>query len=1000
MLEPRRLLAAAPAPLGDEFLLTTATQGDQTSAAVALGGDYYVAAWQGPDGGGRDIYARRFGRSGGPVGDEFPVNGSTSLDQFRPAVAASPAGFVVAWESDGQDGDLNGIYARLFDAAGNPRGDEFQVNSRGEGRQVVPAVAMAADGRFVVAWTQVDFVGLWDTVARAYDANGRPLGPEVNVLTDTLYIESGAGVGIADDGSFVVCWQGAGADSVSLDVSARRFDPGGAPRGEAFVVTTEQGEVFLDPAVAVEPDGDFVVAWHTPGPPGDPEGSGDGSGYGVFARRYAADGAARSEPFPLNSHTDGDQASPSLAAAADGGFVAAWHGSGPGGGQAADVYVRRFGPGGAATAPEVALNAHAAGDQTFASVALAPDGQGLAVWRSAGQDGSGLGVYGRYLAADAPPADPPAVSVADAAVAEGGAGAAAQAVFTVTLSGARDYPVTVRYATLDGSAAAPGDYAAASGTLTFAPGETSKAVAVTIADDALDEADETFSLVLSDTLNATLADSSAAATVNDDDPLPVMTIADASAAEGVAGGVVFTVTLSRPSGRPVHAAYVLGRGAADTATPDGDYDATGGFIEFDPGQTVAEVVVPLSGDALDEADETFTVLLGYAGTPTFELAGDGGAVGTIVDDDAAPSAAAGRVTVVEGDDPAGRLVDVPITLSAPSGLPVTVEYATADDTAAAPGDYAAAAGAVTFAPGETVRVVQVRVVGDGVQEAPAEAFYVRLFGAPGAAPSDGRVTVEDDDAPPPAVAGVFVSGTRWTPGFRQRLAAAGAGSEQFGYLVPGGAGQSDVLPWAHVDRVSVRFDRDVVPDAPAVSVVGVRGGDYAVALAEYDGQRFTYTFTLARPITNDRVTLRIGGGTSGPGVRDARSGMPLDGEWADGQDQYPSGDGTAGGDFAFGFNVLGGDVTRDGAVTGADLFAVRSFLTTSAAGRTSGRYSILHDVDGSGRVDLLDYVTVRARQRSALPPQPVAATGSGEATSLVRVAPGRRQVFGSAPVLA
>jgi hypothetical protein len=75
--------------------------------------------------------------------------------------------------------------------------------------------------------------------------------------------------------------------------------------------------------------------------------------------------------------------------------------------------------------------------------------------------------------------------------------------------------VTVSYATADGTAASPGDYAAASGKLTFAPGERSKAVEVTVTGDIEVEADETFAL--SDPVGATLTDDSATGTIQNQD---------------------------------------------------------------------------------------------------------------------------------------------------------------------------------------------------------------------------------------------------------------------------------------------------------------------------------------------------------------------------------------------------------------------------------------------------------------------------------------------------
>jgi hypothetical protein len=108
------------------------------------------------------------------------------------------------------------------------------------------------------------------------------------------------------------------------------------------------------------------------------------------------------------------------------------------------------------------------------------------------------------------------LSIDDVTVTEGDSGAAA--VFTVSLDAASSDQVTVDYATSDGTAQAPDDYSAASGTLTIPPGENSGTLTVQVSGDVLDEADETFSVNLSNAVNATIVDGAGAGTILDDDP--------------------------------------------------------------------------------------------------------------------------------------------------------------------------------------------------------------------------------------------------------------------------------------------------------------------------------------------------------------------------------------------------------------------------------------------------------------------------------------------------
>jgi hypothetical protein len=230
------------------------------------------------------------------------------------------------------------------------------------------------------------------------------------------------------------------------------------------------------------------------------------------------------------------------------------------------------------------------------------------------------------LAAASSAADAPSLAVGDAMVTEGDSGTK-NALFTVSLSAASAGPVTVDYATVDGSAKAPGDYAAASGTLTFAPGELSKQVAVAVVGDTLDEPHETYSLDLSNPAGATLDDARGAGTILDNDPQVSLSVDDVSAVEG-SQSAAFTVSLSRASGKIVTVAYATSDGSA--AVPD-DYAARSGTLIFLAGETSKTVSVALVNDALAEPDETFTVTL--SSVVNASLA-DGQGVGTIVDDDA------------------------------------------------------------------------------------------------------------------------------------------------------------------------------------------------------------------------------------------------------------------------------------------------------------------------------------------------------------------------------
>ena len=223
----------------------------------------------------------------------------------------------------------------------------------------------------------------------------------------------------------------------------------------------------------------------------------------------------------------------------------------------------------------------------------------------------------------------PELRALDVSVPEG-TGSTSDAVFTVSLTPTASLPVTVAYATADGTAIAPADYTSASGVITFPPGTGVRAVSVPVNGDATDEPDETFTLALSNPSNATIADATGVGTIVDDDPAAALSVADAETIEGDGGtgALVFPVTLSAPSGFPVTVGFATANGSA--AAP-GDFTAASGTLSFPAGAAERTVDVVIVRDLQDETDETFTLGLS---SPTNATLADATAVGLIRDDDA------------------------------------------------------------------------------------------------------------------------------------------------------------------------------------------------------------------------------------------------------------------------------------------------------------------------------------------------------------------------------
>jgi hypothetical protein len=391
----------------------------------------------------------------------------------------------------------------------------------------------------------------------------------------------------------------------------------------------------------------------------------------------------------------------------------------------------------------------ATGPAHAASFTLQPNG-GFSYTPVAGYSGPDSFVYrSNDGSADSDPATVtiavaalPALSINDVTVTEG-TGVTTPMSFTVSLSAPRSVAVSVNFATANGTALAPADYLASTGTLNFAPGETSKTIAVDVVADALDEAAESFFVNLTGPAGAKLGDGQGVGTITDDDVPPSVSLDDVVVTEVNTGTVaaVFTVALSQASGQTVTVDYATANGTGSAGV---DYLASSGVLTFASGTTTQQVTVTVNGDLLDEPDETFLVNLTGATLATIP---DGSGTGTIVDNDPAPALSIADASVVEGN--AGTTTaSFVVTLSAASGRTVTVDFATANGTATAGTDYVAGIGNLTFAPGETTKTIAVTLNGDAIDEVD-ETFAVNLSNPVNAALADGTAvgTIRNDDAP-------------------------------------------------------------------------------------------------------------------------------------------------------------------------------------------------------------------------------------------------------------
>ena len=346
--------------------------------------------------------------------------------------------------------------------------------------------------------------------------------------------------------------------------------------------------------------------------------------------------------------------------------------------------------------------------------------------------------------------DFPAISINDVSLPEGNTGTS-NATFTVSLSAAAPFAVTVQYATANGTATAGSDYTTTNGTLTFAPGGAlTQTVSVPVTGDTVVENNETVLLNLSAPTNAILADNQGVGTIVNDD-FSTISINSVSILEGNLGDankpLNFTVTLSQASTNAVTVKYTTADTNATTgkATAGKDYVATSGTLTIPAGQTTGVIAVPIIGDNLNEDSETFFLNLSV---PTNATIAVGQGVGTIIDNDALPILSSSNITVTEGTG-GTKTADFTINLNAVSGRNVSFTCNTADGTAKTPSDYTATRVNLTIPAGQTTAKFRVPIITDSTDEYD-ENFYAFLTLPVNAKISTTRVqcTITDDDAPP------------------------------------------------------------------------------------------------------------------------------------------------------------------------------------------------------------------------------------------------------------
>jgi hypothetical protein len=302
---------------------------------------------------------------------EFQVNTHTTWDQKDPAIAMDAEGnFVVVWNSYRQDGDSGGVFAQRFDSNCAPIGPEFQVNITAADNQTNPSAAMNGAGDLVVVW-QGRGASEEEIFAQRFDPNGKRVGAEFRINTYTDDSQLYPSVAVHDDGSFAVVWesQNIPEDNNNTSICAQLFDSSGNAVGSEFIINDTPGRCRY-PDVAMDANGNFAVAWLR-----------DATTNSIMARLYNHDAVAAEGPRQVNTEDFSTLTRPSIAMNSAGRFIIAWDGH-PELGSLDDIHARLYMPSGSPREPQFTANTTRAGAQQNPKVAINSQGEFVIVWNS------------------------------------------------------------------------------------------------------------------------------------------------------------------------------------------------------------------------------------------------------------------------------------------------------------------------------------------------------------------------------------------------------------------------------------------------------------------------------------------------------------------------------------------------------------------------------------------------------------------------------------------
>lgn len=365
---------------GDTAVNTTTAFHQTQPQITALPHGGYVVTWvsEEQDGNVQSVMLRHFNASGQPTGPQQRVNDFTGDWQgTHIAVALADGGFVVAWQSLNKAGteSAQDIYFQRFDVTGARTGDEQLVNTVTTGMQTIETLSALPDGGFLVTWRADPTYGIstGDVHLQRFDATGTRVGTETPVNNQALGNQDLSQVAILNDGSQAVLWRS--TESTSYGLWLDQYTPQGNPAFKEIVIEryAHSGDI------TALTDGGYAVAWV----------SGQGTP-GIRVQQFNAAGTAPNAAHTLNASPSTSQATPIVVGLNDGGYVVSWSADYN---AQRDIFLQQLDASGSLVGGVSRVNTVTASDQSTHRVAALADGGYVIVWTSFGQDGSGWSVH-------------------------------------------------------------------------------------------------------------------------------------------------------------------------------------------------------------------------------------------------------------------------------------------------------------------------------------------------------------------------------------------------------------------------------------------------------------------------------------------------------------------------------------------------------------------------------------------------------------------------------